>query len=233
MTMFLNPKRLTINTSTVHPPQHRRSKHQFYAPSPRHGSKRISDAIPCTCSESHIIAQPGTPCLIDVLSPSANSRLRRPKRLGSVTPVSYRSVSTISNSLSSVEESEEENQHDAVSSIYYSLNSSDNSIDHPESPRVASEIHEAVGQADSKKPLLDDFDLPFVQDDDFNYYPERSPRTHGPTCVVTEKNLILGNELNTVELEKSNQLVKGKLWHDSYLEKKVARALRKLGLKQL
>ncbi|KAJ4297546.1 hypothetical protein N0V90_005438 [Kalmusia sp. IMI 367209] len=85
-------------------------------------------------------------------------------------------------------------------------------------------------KVENKKTLNDDFELPFIRDDDFNYYPKLNPRPHGPysneEMAPTEESLVLGKAV------KRTKSVKKKVWEDFSLEDVVLRALAKLRLKK-
>ena len=82
----------------------------------------------------------------------------------------------------------------------------------------------------TNKMFTDDFELPFIQDNEFDYYPEPSPRSHklygDDRMATTERSLVLG------KASKRTKLVKKKVWDDLWLESVLVKMLTKLRLKK-
>ncbi|KAF2446854.1 hypothetical protein P171DRAFT_240449, partial [Karstenula rhodostoma CBS 690.94] len=231
--ILLNPRKLKLNTLPVpSDPHHRRSQNQLYTPSVRHHpGKRISSIIPCTCSDPHILSHPGKPCLVEILSPSPESLFRRSKRYGLVSPLSSRSSSS-SLSSDSVEE-EVEHAQDGPAFRYYLPHISSNSVDYyTDASWVAFDMRDANERAETEEMLLGDFDLPFVDEDDFNYYPGKSLR---PLSAAEDasagESLVLGDELEEAEAVKSVRLVE-KVRRKFGLRDRVGRLSMKLSCKR-
>lgn len=166
----------------------------------------MSSIIPCTCSAPHILSQPGTPCLVEILSPSPDSLFLRSKRYGLVTPLSSH------NSSPSLPLNSEKNEDTAGAQLgsafqYYIPHISSNSVDYyTDASWAAFDMRDANERAETEAMLLDDFDLPFVDEEDFNYYPGRSPR---PLYVAVgarmEESLVSGLKVEQAQKGKSQR----------------------------
>ncbi|KAL5384236.1 hypothetical protein DPSP01_005381 [Paraphaeosphaeria sporulosa] len=238
--ILFTPRKLRLDTLSVpSSPLHRRSQNQLDTPSVRHHSgKRITSIIPCTCSDPSILNQPGKPCLVAILYPSPESLFRRSKRYGLVSPLRSRN-SSASLSLESVKDDVEEEAmdvQDALSFQYYLAPISTDSADHyTDASWVAFDMRGAHERAETEEMLLGDFYLPFVDKDNFNYYPERSPRPLG--AVSMEENLVLKDRLEEVKSEKLVEKVQEvkvveKARRKSRLKEMMTRLAKNLSCKQ-
>ena len=87
-------------------------------------------------------------------------------------------------------------------------------------------------QVETEDMLFNDIDLPFVQGDDFNCYPERSPRVHGPSPVVVESP-VLGKVVTVAEKEETARGIEKKERINFDLRRMARKVARRLGLKCL
>lgn len=208
MHILPNSRKLTLDTSSITlRSKARRSHHCIYASAIEHHSgKRVLDIIPCTCSDSHIIAQPGTPCLVDVLSPPSDSLLRHYEMKGLHTSFSQLNDSTSSISFVSANETAEA-ASEPPKFQYDVLYSPDGSSEHnTDVSCVASEMRDANGKSEKEEMLFYNFNLPLVKDSDFNYYPERISREHGhdfPAAAPSDGRMVVHNDSKTKPWAKS------------------------------
>ncbi|KAF1978021.1 hypothetical protein BU23DRAFT_654241 [Bimuria novae-zelandiae CBS 107.79] len=240
MTMAANlppfSRRLTINTHVPRPlSQHRRSPHQYNSPPVRHHTgthfRDTIDIIPCTCSDSHIIAPPGMPCLADILKPPTpipESVCPPSKRSSRSTPINDPPSPTSrwskrTESFHSIEEPQVERQDDLAFCYYLPRISSTTKDHYTDAPWVAFDVRKSDEQTESEEM---EFDLPFVQDKDFQYYPRKNSQVHGPEAARKEESSLVDNESGVAAPKEKTASVQV-----NALRKVLARVLGKLGLK--
>lgn len=98
---------------------------------------------------------------------------------------------------------------DARSFQYYLPHASTDSTDqYADASGIAFSRRDVEERAEMEEMLLEGFDLPFVDEDDFNYYPERSPR---PLCAVSTESLVAGDSMKEVESGETAESAKRRL----------------------
>jgi hypothetical protein len=129
-----------------------------------------------------------------------------------------------------MEEEAAEDTQDVGIFQYYLPHISSKNEDHYAS-WVAFDMRDANEQAETEEMVLNDFDLPFVEEDDFNYYPGRSPRPlYTADIATTEESLMLGDELVTELSVKSNKLAE-KTRHWSRLREMMVKLTKRMSCK--
>lgn len=91
---------------------------------------------------------------------------------------------------------------------------------------VAYDMRDIHDQENTKQPIVAQLELPFIHEDDFNYYPTPSDLPYDENIASTEEGLVSGRKL------KRTKLVKKKGWEMIWLERKVAKLLSKLKLRK-
>ena len=71
------------------------------------------------------------------------------------------------------------------------------------------------------------YDLPFIGEDDFHYYPKPCEVPYNDDMAVTEDRFVLEGELKEISL------VRKKRWEGLWLERAVSKLLRRIRLKNL
>jgi hypothetical protein len=84
---------------------------------------------------------------------------------------------------------------------------------------------EANEQAETEELMARDYELPFIYEDDFNYYPETSELPYNECMASTQESLVLGRGM------KRMRLVKKKQWDEFWLEKVVLKLKKRFRLK--
>jgi hypothetical protein len=159
----------------------------------------------------------------------ADSLSRHSKRYGLVSPVS-RNIESFS--FHSAKEEFPEDTKDAEESQYSFPSTSSHSEGHY-APWIVFDMCDASQQAETEEVVLDDFDLPYVEEEDFNYYPERSPRPQQlyiAGMAATEESLILRNDLKMSQPMKSNMLAE-KTRHKFKLRETMVKLAQRLSCK--
>lgn len=119
--------------------------------------------------------------------------------------------------------------HDALVFQYYMPQISSSSRNfYTDTSWVAFDLIQPNEHAETEKTLLDDMNLPFVQEDDFNYYPQLSPRVHGPNTVLAEEVPVLGESFSDLDSDKKFHVVDH---HARRLRRIFMKVLGKLKLK--
>jgi hypothetical protein len=94
-------------------------------------------------------------------------------------------------------------------------------------------MREANELAETEALLAEDypsFELPYIGENDFNYYPSPMDPIMDMERVSTKDDLLIGRTLERRGRRKT--LEKKKSWEEFWLEKKVAKLLRRLRLKK-
>jgi hypothetical protein len=97
---------------------------------------------------------------------------------------------------------------------------------------IAFDLRESNEQEETEEMLINDIDLPFVQEDDFNYYPELSPRVHGPSSAVADESPVLGKgeEVKIVRQDETVALTEEKEQRKVGVRRKTMNVIRRLGM---
>lgn len=97
---------------------------------------------------------------------------------------------------------------------------------------IAFDLRESNEQEETEEMLINDIDLPFVQEDDFNYYPELSPRVHGPSSAVADESPVLGKgkEVKIMRQPETVTLAEEKGQRKFGVRRRMMKVVRRLGM---
>lgn len=93
---------------------------------------------------------------------------------------------------------------------------------------VAYDMREASEQVETETLIAGDLDLPFIHEDDFNYYPATADELSCASgfSTDTDESLLAGRRL------KRTKLAKKKEWEEFWLERAFVRMMAKLRLRK-